>query len=252
MTKISFSIYNKNHKYTGVEPCFYKTNELHWVKDLEDNWKIILEELNIFIAHKSTKLIPYFHKALIEQGNWKTFTFLYWSMKVPENYKLFPKTSQLFEKIPNLVCASFSMLEPNTIIAPHYGDTNAIMRGHLGIIIPDQLPNCGMKVGTEVQSWTNGKVMLFCDAHEHSAFNNTNQKRYIFLFDILKPEYARKKLYVCSGVLAQLSLFYLSHKLKIKKLPLWILVLFHKTTQIALMIVIPIKNKVANSRSFKS
>lgn len=245
MAKLSFSIYNKDHQYTGNEPCFYSSDEFNWIKPLEENWQTILEELDQFIVARSAELTPYFHKALIEKGDWKTLSFLFWSIKVPENFRSFPKTAKLIEKIPNLVSASFSLLEPNTSISPHYGDTNAIIRCHLGLSIPGKLPECGLKVGAETRSWENGKILLFCDAHEHSAFNHTDRKRFVFLFDILKPEFTNKKLYVCSGVLAQLSLFYLSEKLKIKRLPLWLLFIFHKLAQIAFAITLPVKNKLA-------
>jgi aspartyl/asparaginyl beta-hydroxylase (cupin superfamily) len=243
-----FSIYNKDGKYFGNEPFFYNANEFEWTKFIEYNWQIILEELVPYIETRSPELTPYFHKTLIKQGNWKTLNLLYWSIQVPENYKKFPKTVQLFEKIPNLVSASFSLLEPHTIISPHHGDTNAIIRCHLGLVIPDTLPSCGMEVGTEKQSWENGKLMLFSDVHEHSAFNNTDHPRYIFLFDVLKQEYASRKLYVCSGVLAQLSLLFLSEKLKIKRLAPRALFILHKLARLAFTIAIPIKNKIVALR----
>lgn len=157
---------------------------------------------------------------------------------------MFPQTTLLLNKIPHLVSASFSMLEPHTQIAPHHGDTNAIVRCHLGLKIPESLPICGMKVGTELKSWENGKVMIFCDAYLHSAFNNSNQKRYVLIVDIIKTDFIKKEIYVCGGVLAQLGLFYIATKLKIKKLPRWIFLSFHKLLQFVFMLAIPVKNKI--------
>jgi len=71
-----------------------------------------------------------------------------------------------------------------------------------------------------------GKIMMFCDAYKHSAFNNTDHKRYVFLFDVLKPEYAGKKSYICSGLLAQLALFFIAENLKIKKITFNIFFIF--------------------------
>ncbi len=48
------------------------------------------------------------------------------------------------------------------------------------------------------------KVLMFCDAHEHTAFNYTDHTRIILQFDVIRPEYARIKTLVSARVLASI------------------------------------------------
>jgi aspartyl/asparaginyl beta-hydroxylase (cupin superfamily) len=70
------------------------------------------------------------------------------------------------------------------------------------------LPNCGFKVSGECRPWEEGKLLVFLDANVHEAFNNSNERRYILLLDILRPEFENKKKAVCVKILAMLSLYY--------------------------------------------
>ena len=47
---------------------------------------------------------------------------------------------------------------------------------------------------------------MFCDAQRHTAFNNTDQRRFICIFDVIRPEYAAQTNHVCRWVLAQVLL----------------------------------------------
>jgi aspartyl/asparaginyl beta-hydroxylase (cupin superfamily) len=108
--------------------------------------------------------------------------------------------------VPNICAISFNLLEPNTTIKPHNGDTNAIIRCHMGLEVPAAAPRCAFRVGSEIRSWEDGKFLMFCDAHEHTAWNNTERRRYILVVDVMRPEYVALKRRVSSRVLASISL----------------------------------------------
>ena len=72
----------------------------------------------------------------------------------------------------------------------------------VAVVNPGSLPECGFRVGTEEQAWREGKVLMFCDAHLHTAFNNTNHRRFIVNFDVLRPEFAHREGSVCATALA--------------------------------------------------
>ncbi|MCY7294916.1 aspartyl/asparaginyl beta-hydroxylase domain-containing protein [Alteromonas sp. a30] len=188
--------------FSGSEPFFFDTAEFDWVKTIEKDYQIIVDEFFAEIEKDQAQLEPYMNAEMMsKKNNWKTQGLMFWGKKSEENAKKYPKTWEVLNKIPNLCAASFNLLEPGTTIKPHYGNTNAIIRCHLGLRIPAQAPRCGFRVGTETRSWHDGKVLMFCDAHEHTAWNNTDQQRYIMVLDIVRPEFKRDFVSIASRVL---------------------------------------------------
>jgi len=203
-------------RFTGNEPYFFNVDEFSWVPDLEANWEVIRDELLAMLENDNASLQPYPNAEMVsKKENWKTFGFAFWNMRSSSNCQKCPKTWDLLKNIPNLSTASFNLLEANTTIKPHHGDTNAIIRCHMGLVVPAEKPSCAFRVGTETKSWQEGKFFMFCDAHEHTAWNNTQGKRYILVVDIVRPEFKEKEKYISSAVLASINMaiFYQNSKL---------------------------------------
>lgn len=198
------------NKYVGEEPSFYNNSEIEWVKYIENSFKDIEDEMSSLFNIHDNNLKPYFASELqSKKDTWKTLGFCFWGRKNLQNCDRFPITYSIIRRIPGVVGASFNLLEPNAEIKPHSGDTNTTYRCHLGLKIPEGLPNCGLKVRDEIRPWKEGKLVVFCDAYIHNAFNYTNLNRYVLLIDVIKPEYMEKKEYICSRVLAGVTI----HKL---------------------------------------
>lgn len=201
-----YGIYRR--EYVGKEPAFFDAEQFDWAKTLTNNFEIIRNELQPLMHEDNSDLVPYFDDNIqFPPKNWKTIGFGFWGTKDRRIRARFPKTTAILNQIPNLVSASFNLLEPHSHINPHFGDTDAVFRVHLGIQIPASLPECGFTVKGESRAWENGKLLVFLDANVHEAFNHSSGKRYILLMDILRPEFADRKIAVCSKVLAMLSLY---------------------------------------------
>jgi aspartyl/asparaginyl beta-hydroxylase (cupin superfamily) len=202
--------------YPGTGPFFYETERYPWVKQLEEKEEVIRKELECFVAANEQKLIPYFNKQMVNgPEKWKALSFKFWNIQFKGNCKACPVTMEALAAIPGLVSASVSLLEPQTEIKAHRGDTTAIVRCHFGINIPDDLPVCGFQVGEEQRSWKNGKTLLFNDAEYHRAWNQTGQRRFILLFDVMHPDHSDKEAVVCSKVVSALLWQYLVLKLPV-------------------------------------
>jgi ornithine lipid ester-linked acyl 2-hydroxylase len=198
--------YNEG-SFKGNEPFYFDTNDFPWVKQIESQWHIIHDELMTLVKEHESSLTPYPNREMTTKLNkWKTFGFMFWTIKSRSNCKKCPETWKLLKTIPNLLAGSFSLLEAGTTIKPHQGDTNAIIRCHLGLRIPAPAPQCAFRVGTETRSWNDGKLLMFCDAQTHTAWNNTGEKRYIMILDIMRPQYAAQTKSICSRVLASIYL----------------------------------------------
>jgi hypothetical protein len=69
---------------------------------------------------------------------------------------------------------------------PHKGYSRMVLRCHLPLIVPDE-DLCGLRVGDETRHWEEGELMIFDDSFEHEAWNKTNEKRVVLMFDIPNP-----------------------------------------------------------------
>jgi aspartyl/asparaginyl beta-hydroxylase (cupin superfamily) len=195
-------------RYMGQEAPFYNREDLPWTKVLEDNWEMIRDEVITLIEVQPARLKPYFiNKSMsFPPRKWKTMGLYFWKFRMHNNCKRCPKTVRLMKQIPNLTSCSLSVLEPGSNINPHQGDTNAVIRCHLGLSVPASLPECGFQVGKEIRSWENGKALPFCDAQTHMAWNNSKERRLILIIDVMREEFANAQNTVCAHVLASAAL----------------------------------------------
>ncbi len=229
----------KGGEYKGNLPAFFDTANWKWIRESENAFPAIRIEIENLLSTKNNILEPYFNASLVSdtanpndgagRGKWEVVNFYFWGKELKENCEACPQLDRLLKTIPGMLSAGISRLSPHTEIKPHYGDTNLIARCHLGLSIPEGLPNCGLKVKNETREWQNGKWLVFCDAHEHSAWNKTDKFRYILIVDVVLPEFVGKKKNIAANVR---SLLALQKKLdanpKLKKLPGIILALMRR------------------------
>jgi len=160
---------------------YFEKEQFLFSKALEDNWTTILKE---YQGLKEVQKEPWFEKE-IYNGDWKVFgLFNFDGSEVPLGKRCCPITSSIIhEHIPDHQAAGFSILKPNTVITPHRGYSPAVLRCHLGLIIPE---NCALSVASVQKPWEEGKVMVFDDTYEHSAWNKSDKERVILLIDFKK------------------------------------------------------------------
>jgi aspartyl/asparaginyl beta-hydroxylase (cupin superfamily) len=208
--------------YLLNEPGFYKKEDFEWTKLLEDNFEVIKKETLAFVQNNQLK--PYFNKSLLSKTNsWKTEGLLFWGYFFRKNHAPFKATWKVAKQIPGIVSFSISELDPESKIKLHNGDTNAIIRVHLPIVVPSGLPECAFTVKGETRAWEEGKVILFNDAQLHEAQNLTNQKRLVLLIDVIRPEFLDRKREICGKVLNGLAWQAITQsKPKIRNYPLWV------------------------------
>jgi aspartyl/asparaginyl beta-hydroxylase (cupin superfamily) len=208
----------KEDKYTGSQPAFYQRAEFPAATLLEENWLVIKNEM--LSGNMPSISSPIYNPNQAKGADkWKMVIFFNYLWRKKDNCNRYPQTYNILKQIDGLTFAALNLLEPHAEIKPHYGDTNTTIRCHLGIDIPSTLPLCGIKVNGEDRSWENGKVLMFSDAHRHSAWNNSDSKRYVFVVDIIRPEYYNQRKWICAGVLATLSLKVVNTKVDFMHLP---------------------------------
>jgi beta-hydroxylase len=109
-------------------------------------------------------------------------------MKSPKHAQLCPKSAELIYSIPEIISCDFSFMEPNTHILPHKGYTKMVLRCHLPLIVPAG-EKCAIRVGEETHVWKEGELVVFDDSFEHEAWNKSDEKRVVLMFDIPNPNW---------------------------------------------------------------
>ncbi len=229
-------------KETGLG--FYDPNRFDWAAEVEANWESIEAEVTKFIQNHQSLIQPYFNTSMVLGKNkWSAFGFRFWLWGLNKNARECPNTMRILSRIPHLVSASVSLIGPNTEIKEHRGDTNAIYRCHLGLKIPEGLPNCGFAVAGEEKAWHEGKLLIFNDAAKHRAWNHSDSTRYVLLFDVIRPEFVPKKYTICSRVLAGIRMQMIRRKRPfIDKSPLFIRRIIATSNRILIYLILRLRN----------
>ena len=162
-----------------------------WVTGLEAQAAAIRAELNQVMQRPQD--IPTFHEMSPDQAristgdNWRTFVFSVFGQRIQENCERCPHTAKTLDQVPGLQNAWFSILAPGYHIPPHRGPTKAVVRCHLGLVIPAQAERCWIRVGDKTRHWENGRCLLFDDTFEHEVHNDTAEARVVLFIDVDRP-----------------------------------------------------------------
>lgn len=185
------------------DESFTDTSGFLWHREMENKADSIVSECKELVKIKGGNFQPYFLKEMDGNNNsWSTITIKTWGVDVKKNIHHCPVINKFLQDFPEILSFAISKLSGNSQIHEHRGDTDAIWRCHMGIKVPGSLPDCGFEVNGEKRSWIEKKIFSFSDAHIHKAWNNTNEERWIIIFDVVRPQYFSIKNRICIRVRA--------------------------------------------------
>lgn len=201
----NFYIETLHEEYRGGDPVFFDLSQERWVKEIEaDAEKIIAELAPVLDPDFPDLILNLDSQFQFPPKIWKGFPFYFNGFKFKRRLKSYPLLAGHLSKIPNLITASVSVLEPGALLMPHNGNSNGVMRWHTGLKVPAKMPDCGFIIGGQEVSWEIGKSFAFCNMQVHSAHNRTDQRRYILLLDVVRPEFVKLKKLICVHTVARI------------------------------------------------
>ena len=106
--------------------------------------------------------------------------------KVEQNRARCPETCKVLERIPNLVQAFFSILDPGKSVPEHEGPYMGYLRYHLGVRVPAVNPP-KIVVNKQDYVWKEGEGVLFDDSWPHAVVNTSNEMRAVLIVDVRRP-----------------------------------------------------------------
>ena len=181
-----------NRKYADLgDRCTFSAEDFPWATELESQWTTIRSELDRVLLRKNelpnVQDITVDAASITRDDRWKIFLFTAYGVRSAPNCELCPETWRIVKRIPGLRTAMFSILEPGKRIPPHRGPYNGVLRLHLGLLVPKSPHQLGIRIGTEVRHWREGHTLIFDDAYEHEAWNDTDRERVVLFIDFAKP-----------------------------------------------------------------
>lgn len=174
----------------GSEP-FIDHHAVPGLAELGEHWRDVRAELIPLLEQRGA--IPALgeispdHKAIARDGHWKSFFFTGYGFRADQNHARCPRTSALLDKVPGLVVAFFSIMEPGTHVPPHRGVTKAWLNCHLGMIVPEGPGRCAMDVAGQTVEWREGEWLVFDETHRHEVWNERSQPRVVLFLQVRRP-----------------------------------------------------------------
>lgn len=177
------------HSRVG-DRTFFDNAQFPFVPALEADWHKIRAELDTLlplVAHMPNFQDLSKEQAKLTQGDdWKTYFFYAYGLKALANCRRCPETARLLRTIPGMKTAFFSILAPGARLPIHRGPYKGVLRLHLALLIPEP-DRCGIRVGSDVRRWEEGKVLIFDDTFPHEAWNDTDRHRVVLFVDLMRP-----------------------------------------------------------------
>jgi len=184
-------------------PFIAREKHPNWCKELEANWKFILEEYKLLAKPEAQynwhdvgsgqRGSGHDDHRVVSGRSWKEYVLFGSGSK--ESDCDAPMTKRLIKKlVPDAVSLAqmgggeviFSRLAGGTRINAHCGTTNIRLTAHLGLVVPES--DCHICVADEWHTWETGHIMLFDDSFEHEVINDSDKDRVVLLMRLWHPE----------------------------------------------------------------
>ena len=168
--------------------AFYDDLKHPIVGYLNDHYDAIKFDLDLIRENDLQN--EWLEKQIYNKG-WNGFMFRFKGQDLPLGIEVCKGVSGLLKKYDELIhMAAFSILDPGTIIYPHEGYTEDVLRLHMPIEVPQG--DCAIKVGGIERQWNIGDIFIFDDTVMHEAWNKTEETRVILLIDLYKEKLIKK------------------------------------------------------------
>jgi hypothetical protein len=184
--------------YPGLD-----TREVHdsrrfpWVAVLEGAFGVIQAEFAALLASADFSRV---NPGYTSQGEWAAAYLWAFGEKVEEVCRWCPETTRMLAAIPGVAqfgTTLFSALAPHSRIIPHHGVTNAKLRCQLPLRVP---PGCKLKVGDHEIEQREGRCIVFDDSFLHSAWNDSDEARFVIVFDFYHPDLTNEEIAYLSRI----------------------------------------------------
>lgn len=163
----------------------HEASQFPWAQELEARFSELKEELLKCSTLVSSGAHP---QDLADRGMWSVLYFFGRDDQVNQIRAACPLACDVLERIPGTGRAGnayLSVLKAGTHIQKHYGPTNARLRCHLALKVPEGVR---IRIGNSSYEWSEGKCLIFDDSYEHEVWNDGTAERVVLIIDFWHPD----------------------------------------------------------------
>ena len=182
-------------RYAGHEqrPVFFDIDDIcPELRELDRAWPRIRAELDALMAERVA--MPKYHEVNppateisdSTAGAWKVFMLELLGRRPERNRARCPETCQALAKVPGVLQAFFSVLEPGKSVPLHDGPYIGYLRYHLGLRVPKDEPPM-IRVAGQPYVWKEGESVMFDDSWPHEVINHSGEPRVVLIVDVPRP-----------------------------------------------------------------
>lgn len=201
---------------------FFDRSNFDWALALEARTPAIRAEFKPILESRAgmtpyveidDKTDPQQWRGLNHSSQWSSFQLIRGGKALSENTARCPATMEALRSLPipdipdHAPETFFSILAPGTHIPSHYGLGNYKLAVHLPLMVP---LDCGIRVGNETRSWTEGKCLVFDDSFQHEAWNRSPEPRAVLITEVWNPQLTEAEKQGIRALVAALADF--NHK----------------------------------------
>jgi beta-hydroxylase len=164
---------------------------LSWTAELRSNWHAIQAECDALLEERDAipplSVISPYHRRVAPDDRWRTFFFEAHGYQAQDNRARCPRTAALLDRVPDLVTAFYSVMDPGTHVPRHKGITKALLNVHLGLRIPAGVERCRIRIARENHGWQEGEFLVIDDTFKHEVWNDSDRPRALLFIQVLRP-----------------------------------------------------------------
>lgn len=175
----------------GGRSTFFPRNTFPWAESLESGFSLLRREVDSVLA--DVDAVPSYQdvspdqRLLNQDDKWKSMIFFVFGSRIDRNCRQCPETARHLERIPGLIYAMFSIVKPGKHIPAHRGPYGGALNCHLALKVPEPQEQARIRVGKDIRSWQEGKLLVFNDRHEHEVWNDSDTTRVVLLMYVVRP-----------------------------------------------------------------
>lgn len=171
--------------FPGLEALpVHETSKFPWALEIEEKFDTIRDEL---FRHSSSLTLDVHPQDLADKGKWSVLYFFAGGMQTEVTRQACPTITKILDRVAGTGQAGntyLSVLQGGTHIQQHFGPTNARLRCHVGLSVPE---GAKIRIGEDIYRWRDGKCLVFDDAYEHEVWNDSDRDRSVLIIDFWHP-----------------------------------------------------------------
>jgi aspartate beta-hydroxylase len=182
-------------RYAGWDerPVFFDVDAIcPELRELERAYPRIRAELDALLERRVD--MPQYHEinqpataiSSSTKGKWKVFMLELLGHRPQRNRARCPDTCAALARVPGILQAFFSVLEPGKSVPLHDGPYLGYLRYHLGVKVPKDDPP-SIRVAGREYVWKEGQGVMFDDSWPHEVINRSREERVVLIVDVPRP-----------------------------------------------------------------